>query len=401
MNALKSPNISLLSETDLDPNSYHSILISLFRGLAALEVAAAHVRAQTMPSLRSLADPNIWYQGLAFFTGFAHQAVVIFFLISGWLVGGSLLNKLNKSDVMLSYCLDRVTRLWLVLIPSFLATIVFGLITRQIDPAKFDHAIDNEYSTTTFLGNLFGMQDLLVPRFGGNFSLWSLTYETWYYVLFPLALLAFVARKMTGRVIAAAAVAILASHLSVAILLYSSVWMLGAVFSRIRIDIDHLSRSLLLAIFIVVAVYFRLYGSNNVLIEKSYLQDLLYSLIFLVLLSSQRWGADLGSPKVRVFKAAGQFLSKFSFTLYVIHVPFLALLKHLAESMFGIGELSPERPAHFAIYFLMLAAIVLFSYLFYLPFEAQTHKLRQYLRRAFLNRPSRVAGINPSSEAQL
>lgn len=401
MNALKSPRIALLSETHLDPNSYHSILISWFRGLAALEVAAAHLRAQTMPSLRSLADPNIWYQGLAFFTGFAHQAVVIFFLLSGWLVGGSLLNKLNKSDVMLSYCLDRLTRLWLVLIPAFLVTIVFGSITRHIDPAKFDHAIDNEYSTTTFLGNLFGMQELLVPCFGGNFSLWSLSYETWYYVLFPLVLLSFVAKKMSKRVIAAVAVVILASHLSVAILLYFSLWMLGAVFSRIKIDIDRLSRTLLLAIFVVVAVYFRLHGSDYILAEKSYLRDLLYSVIFLVLLSSQQWNADVHARKVRMLKGAGEFLSKFSFTLYVIHVPLLGFLKHLIESMYGIGALSPDRPAHFAIYFAMLAGIVLFAYLFYLPFEAQTYRLRRHLRKTFLNRSSRVARINSSSEAPL
>jgi hypothetical protein len=77
------------------------------------------------------------------------------------------------------------------------------------------------------------------------------------------------------------------------------------------------------------------------------------------------------------------------------------LLKHLIESMYGIGALSPDRPAHFAIYFAMLAGIVLFAYLFYLPFEAQTHRLRQHLRKTFLNRSSRLARINSSSEAPL
>jgi peptidoglycan/LPS O-acetylase OafA/YrhL len=366
----------------------------LFRGLAALEVAAAHLRAQTLPSLKSLPDPNIWYQGLSFFTGFAHQAVLVFFVLSGWLVGGSLLNKMQESDALLTYCIDRVTRLWIVLIPSFLLTIILGVLVGRIDPIGFDHSIANEYSMRAFLGNLFGLQEFIVPDFGGNFSLWSLAYEMAYYALFPLALMAFAARNTTMRFISAIAAIIFVSQLNGAVTLYFSVWMLGAAFSRIKIDVDNLSRTVLLAIFVVVAVYFRLTGSNDLFTEKSFLQDLLCSFIFVLLLSSRQWTADVNLRKVRLCKTAGQFLSQFSFTLYVVHVPLLFYFKHLNKSLFGIDGLSPDKPMHYAIYFSMLAGIVLFSYFFYLLFEAQTGKLRQYIKNAILHRSLRFSRMN-------
>ena len=85
----KLPRIEFLGQTNLSENHCHSLLISALRGLAAVQVVAAHIRAQMYPSLKLLPDPAFWYQLLAFFTGFAHQAVVLFFLLSGWLVAAA------------------------------------------------------------------------------------------------------------------------------------------------------------------------------------------------------------------------------------------------------------------------------------------------------------------------
>jgi peptidoglycan/LPS O-acetylase OafA/YrhL len=93
-------------------------------------VAAAHLRAECSPACAEHGRSALWYQVLAFFTGFAHQAVLVFFLISGWLVGGSLLNKLGQPDALLSYAIDRITRLWTVLMPTFLP----DACCRHLDP---------------------------------------------------------------------------------------------------------------------------------------------------------------------------------------------------------------------------------------------------------------------------
>ena len=54
-------------------------------------------------------------------------------------------------------------------------------------------------SVTAFIGNMFGLQTILVPSFGGNFPLWSLANETWYYILFPLLVLVLRGRSIAWR----------------------------------------------------------------------------------------------------------------------------------------------------------------------------------------------------------
>ena len=65
---LHIPRFQRLAETNLHAGFQHANLISLMRALAALEVVAAHLRAQLFPSLKTLPDPTLWYQVLAFFT---------------------------------------------------------------------------------------------------------------------------------------------------------------------------------------------------------------------------------------------------------------------------------------------------------------------------------------------
>jgi peptidoglycan/LPS O-acetylase OafA/YrhL len=168
------PTVRWLSESQLGSDSWHSLLISLLRGLAAPQVAAAHLRAEMFPSLRTLADPSLWYLGLALMTGFAHQAVVLFFLISGWLVGGSLLNKLHQPQAILSYAVDRITRLWTVLVPTFVFILLLGIGMDVLMPHTVDFSATNDYSVLSFVGNLLGLQTITVRNFGGNYALWSL-----------------------------------------------------------------------------------------------------------------------------------------------------------------------------------------------------------------------------------
>ena len=373
------PRIEILSSTNLSDNSCHSIVISALRGLAALQVVAAHVRAQFFPSLKGLPEPTLWYQALAFFTGFAHQAVVVFFLLSGWLVGGSFLNRLHQPAALANYAIDRITRMWIVLIPAFLFTIFVGAMTLEIDPTRSSFARENEYSVAAFLGNLVGVQDMAVPRFGGNFALWSLANEIWYYVMFPVLVLALAGSTAAVRWSAGAVFVLLLACLSFPITLFFSIWLLGVAFSRLRIDATRWQLSLMVALLLAVSVVFRLTGSNDKLIAESFLQDLLFSLIFLVVLSSLQF--QPGRHRLVVLaKRAGTALAGFSFTLYVLHVPVIQLLQYLYARANG-AQLSPQRFGDFGLYCLMVAGIVLFAWLFHLPFEAQTVRLRTTVKR--------------------
>jgi peptidoglycan/LPS O-acetylase OafA/YrhL len=382
--ALRFPAARWQPRSQLDEDSVHSLLIALLRGVAALQVAAAHLRAEVFPSLRSLADPPVYYQGLAFITGFAHQAVVVFFLISGWLVGGSLLNKLGQPRAVRSYAIDRVTRLWTVLLPMMLAMIAIGALTGAVDPARAAFGVSSDYSLLTFLGNLFGLQTVLVKNFGGNYALWSLANETWYYIAFPLALLAFRGGGFLRRSASVATLAVIAALLPWAITLYFSLWLLGAAFSRIRIECGNGTRIALVLLAGGLSIYYRIKGSNDDLVPASFVQDLVCSLPFLALLSALQRKIEPGSTATLRLGRFARFFSEFSFTLYVMHVPSISLMRYLGRAITGSDQLAPNKPLDYAIYAAMVVLVVGIAYLSYRLFESHTYQVRRLLKNALL-----------------
>ena len=392
------PTIQWQNQSQLGDHCLHSLFITLLRGLAALQVAAAHLRSEMFLGLKTMADPPLYFQALAFATGFAHQAVVVFFLISGWLVGGSLLNKFGQPHALGAYAVDRITRLWTVMLPTLALMLLAALAIGAADGRQADFSAANEYSALAFAGNLAGLQTILVPNFGGNYSLWSLANETWYYLLFPLLLVVLQGRGIS-RGACLAAIALLAMLLPFAIMLYFSLWLLGALFSRIRIDCGNRARLLLLAAAGGASLYFRVNGSNDDLVPASFVQDLVCSLPFLALLSTLQSNVDPASRSLRRLGAAGKFFAEFSFTLYVLHVPTIDVLRHIGRTVFGRDRLAPDAPLDFAIYLSMLGILQVLAWGGYFLVESRTlavrRRLKQLLRGRLAAKSARLAARKP------
>ncbi|MFN3791823.1 acyltransferase family protein [Massilia sp.] len=388
------PSIHWQARAPLGENAMQSLLISALRGLAALQVAAAHLRAEIYPGLRTLEDPSMAYMGLAFVTGFAHQAVVVFFLISGWLVGGSLMNRIGKPQALAHYAIDRFTRLWTVLLPTLLLSLAVGLVIGAAAPGPIDFNPGNEFSATALAGNLLGLQTLTVPEYGGNYPLWSLAHETWYYIQFPLLLLMIAGGGVLRRAAAAAALILLLATLRDMISLYFAIWLLGALFSRVRVDCGKAFQALLLAMTLALFVYYRLRGSNDDLVPGSFVQDLICSIPFLLLLASFQRPVDTAAPAYVRGNRLAVFFSEFSFSLYVLHVPVIYLLRHLGQRFLGRERLDPNAAIDFLWYVVLLGALVLAAYGFYLLFERHTIRIRNSLKNLLLSprpKPVRVA----------
>ncbi|MGH8853999.1 MAG: acyltransferase family protein [Telluria sp.] len=378
------PSMHWQARAPLGDNALQSLLISALRGLAALQVAASHLRAEIYPGLRTLEEPTLAYVGLAFFTGFAHQAVVVFFLVSGWLVGGSLMNRFGKPQALAHYAIDRFTRFWTVLLPTLLLTLGVGLLVGAAATGPMDFDPANEFSASSFVGNLVGLQTVSVPDYGGNYPLWSLAHETWYYIQFPLLLLVLAGGGVLRRAAAAAALVLLLSTLRDMISLYFAIWLLGAAFSRIRIDCGNVLRGALLLVSLGLFVFYRLRGNNDDLVPGSFVQDLICSLPFLLLLASLHQQVDAGSPAYVRTNRVAVFFSEFSFSLYVLHIPVIELMRYLGRQFLGRDRLNPAVATDYLWYFFVLGAIVAASYLFYLLFERHTIRIRNSLKKLLL-----------------
>lgn len=378
--------IKLLPQSNLRPDHWHSMLISLLRGLAALQVAAAHLRAAAFPGYAQVSNPSVAFKGLAFATGFAHLAVVVFFVLSGWLVGGSLLNKMQDERAITNYAIDRATRLWIVLAPVLFLSLLLGLTTGVLDRSQPDFGAAGEFGLGTYFGNLLGLQNILVKPFGGNFPLWSLSNETWYYVMFPLVIVMVRGRStLVARTLSLAALLAIARLVSADLLVYFAVWLLGTAFSRVRIATGDAARWMMLAVFIGTGVYFRLRGYVDDLTVASFKQDLLFALAFVLWLSSMQFDPERSGSVFRPLNRIGQFFANFSFTLYVVHVPLILALSGLLDKLVVGGKLDPAKLSHYLVFLAMYGGVVLAAYLLYLPFEANTQWLRRRIKavRAF------------------
>ena len=382
------PKITLLKKTNLQEDCWHSMLISLFRGLAALVVAWAHLRAATFPAFGDVANPPLLFQGLAFSSGFAYTAVMVFFVLSGWLVGGSFLNKLDANRAIQHYMVDRVSRLWVVLLPTFVVALLAGAVIGAVDPGRVSFSAVDPYSVTSFVGNMFGLQTILVPSLGENFPLWSLANETWYYVLFPLLVLVFRGRSIAWRVAALLAIGAIVQLVTPEIILYFSIWLLGVAFSRVKIEAGPALRWTLLLITAGSAIVIRLKGKNEISPE-TFPQFLLFSLLFALFLSSMQF-KSVPSPMLKRLDRTGRFFANFSFTLYVLHVPLILVMVHLMPSLLGTSQLSPHILSHYLVYLGMFLVLLVGGYLFHLPFEANTAHVRHWVKAQLFTRVGTV-----------
>jgi peptidoglycan/LPS O-acetylase OafA/YrhL len=200
----------------------------------------------------------------------------------------------------------------------------------------------------------------------------------------------FTSRSRIRQAVAAALLLVLGAALPLPITLYCALWLLGAAFSRVRIDCGNGVRAVLIAVAAACSIYFRLRGRNNDLNLESFVQDLVYSLPLLALLASMQAPLTMRSPLTRIVARIAHTLSEFSFTLYVTHIPVIKLLRYAGLQTFGRDRLAPNAPLDYAAYAGMLVILLGAAWLSYLLFESHTFRMRRAVKNALRPRPQRA-----------
>jgi peptidoglycan/LPS O-acetylase OafA/YrhL len=143
------------------------------RALAAFAVLVTHAHATSWVYWSKLPESERSAGAAAPYLSarFGYDAVIIFFVLSGYLVGGKLLERAAQQNLDLpSYALDRLTRIYVPYVPALLLTAAVALSLGQ--PAF----------GSIFLGNLFQLQGVATEVFALNGPLWTLSYEFWFYL---------------------------------------------------------------------------------------------------------------------------------------------------------------------------------------------------------------------------
>jgi peptidoglycan/LPS O-acetylase OafA/YrhL len=362
-------------------NQSRNVTLDIIRAVAVLAVMFGHLRGFLFVEFDKLQDAGILVKVFYYLTGFGHQSVMVFFVISGYLVGGSVLTS-KKEGFWRHYFIQRLSRLWIVLIPCLAATVFWnslgyhtggisylnGGMNPPVNSAPIVGQLHLDWGT--LLGNLFFLQTILVPILGDNSPLWSLANEFWYYILFPFLFWGFHKDHETHiltNLLFVAISAVIAYFLPREMLIGFGVWLMGAAVSAVeKIRCFAFTRNFCFG-FAAMLLCIIIFHHSRFGIVSNLVLGLAFCLILPWLLTINRY------PKW--IAAVSAWLSGFSYTLYLAHFPLASFLwytflssERVEPSLCGVGR--------FCVFSIVL---IMYAFLLSMLFEGQTQRLRRFI----------------------
>jgi peptidoglycan/LPS O-acetylase OafA/YrhL len=367
--------------------NYH---LDVIRVLAAFSVLFTHLRSMFFEPYRQ-AGGSLLVRLIYIEHYLARGGVMCFFVLSGYLVGNSVLNSIEKGSWSWpEYLVRRVTRLEIVLIPALLITALLDFFGPRISPIYGE--VHGAYTWTNFFGCAVFLQQVIksVLPFGSNGPLWSLSYEFWYYILFPLVALILIRRKNLLMLVPLAAAVVWLTYGTVLFLF--SCWLggiaAGYLAKKYPMNSAFVRRAAIAISVLGILGVTLACGAHKLPVTPA---DYIFG-VFTVLLVWACLCVPLRSSSSPYARGV-ILLSEFSYTLYLTHAPFLQFLKAV---WLGTATWKADY-AHVLLAVVPFLAAIAFAYGCYLLFESNTDRVRRYIHSK-LNLPERSAKVR-SAEA--
>lgn len=362
-----------------------SVLLDAVRGIAALFVTVQHLRSIFFLPFQQLTRHRALLHLPYLLASVGYQAVILFFVLSGFLVGGTTLRSLERGDwSWRRYLTQRFVRLWIVLLPALLlgfawdhATLLHGLSPTASHQAQLlGGDLAPRLNLRTFFGNLAFLQEIVVLHFGSNGPLWSLANEAWYYLLFPLSLTALYPgpRPLGSRLASALVFIFIAVLVGRAILVLFPIWILGALLHyappppRLSPRFRYVTLALCPPALLLAANLSYRHPTSC-----EYVLGLFTAVLIWILLSDRR-AAD---PATLVTRSS-RTLASFSYTLYLVHLPAYTFAGCL---LLGNTRWVPTVP-HLALAALLWFAVLLYAWCVAFLTEFRTNSVRRSIEAA-------------------
>jgi peptidoglycan/LPS O-acetylase OafA/YrhL len=188
-----------------------SVLLDVLRLASAIIIASVHL---TQPFF-SIGWPNL--------TDYGKPALVMLFLLSGLVI--RYVTQIRRGR-MTDFWIDRISRVYSVVVPALVFTIIASYLALRINPAYYipHWGVDSTRPVFRTVVNLIFMAqswNLTIAPFC-NDPFWTLSYEVFYYVLYAVGIYLGGKRRIFWLLI----VAVLAGQ---HILLLLPLWLIGCV----------------------------------------------------------------------------------------------------------------------------------------------------------------------------
>jgi len=347
------------------------------RAASAFLVLLSHWRMFTFTPHEVLSGHvSLGKQIFYFFTAgvIAHRAVLVFFLLSGFLVGGSVLRSIDTGTwSWKTYSENRLSRLYVVLLPGLLAVMLWDYGSVHIQggfaAATAASASFEPRGWHAFLVNATFLQNIFRGPYGTDKALWSLSCEFWYYAAFPfLALALFQKTTPVRRALWLLIFIAICVFMNAGNCLLGITWMLGAGIHFLPSPKGGRWRKLG-----VLVSFFGLV----VMISDHHLSSVVAILIFSLIGMAFLYLLIIVPPPKRSFSGTRWLAkrgSEVSYSMYVLHMPaivFFVALLHRPRGGFQGHELIGALG--------ILLIVLLYVLVMYLCFERNTVWVRQQI----------------------
>ncbi|WML47822.1 acyltransferase [Neobacillus sp. PS3-34] len=363
-----------------------SIYLDLIRGLSAILVVMEHLSSRLFVGYGNLENHNLLVKFLYLLNILGGPAVTLFFVLSGLFISRSVLKALYENKwSWQAYLINRFSRLYVVLIPALILTFILdNIAVNYFGDEGYANAFNN---LKDFIGNIFFLQNIFVGVYGSNAPLWSLSYEFWYYMLFPLLFLLFFSNQVKFVKIISLMIAILIiSMAGTRLNSYFVIWLIGTLVLLLP-KIKFLTRGfipILALILLLLALPVRPLVMTGRLFTENWTENLFAVDIFiglafgfLIYTMLHVVSDKIRNVELRWLDKISKLLAGFSFSLYLIHYPIVNTL-YFWGAKNGFSGLQPNL-----ISVIMEIIIVIFiciiAFFFSRITEAQTHIIRKFL----------------------
>ena len=300
-----------------------SLYLDAVRFTAAMAVLIDHM------SLGLLTDGLFWQ-----FQDFGHEAVTVFFVLSGFVIG-YVTDTTEKTPRV--YVISRASRIYSVALPALLITLILDALGRGISPGLYpeDWGYSAQDRITQFAAGItftHGVWDVSI-WIGSMRAYWSMCNEVWYYIAFGLW--TYCPRKWRAP---AACLAVLAVGPSVASMF--PIWLMGVAAWRIGAT-RAVSRPAGWALFLgSIAIwagyetYAAWHGRAYWLVQLPYIrrefaQDYLIGVVFAANLVGFQAVSDRAGKPLTLAAGPIRWLAGATFSIYLFHESVAMFLRSL------------------------------------------------------------------------